>query len=91
MRRITLLGTQENVTLLINNPVYGRAQSKMCACEILCLCLIRTSLQLFFKMHMCSYVCVCVHRGNLSVYVEGEGGKGGKQISNPWFNPSSPL
>lgn len=42
---------------------------------------------LFFKMHMCSCVCERVHHCNLSVYVGG----GGKQISNPWFNPSSPL
>lgn len=31
-------------------------------------------------------MCVCVHHGNLSVYVARGGAK---QISNPWFNPSS--
>lgn len=28
MRQIALLGNQENVTALINNPVYGRRRAK---------------------------------------------------------------
>lgn len=43
-------------------------------------------IDLFFKC-TCARVCVRVHHCNLSVYVVG----GAKQISNPWFNPSSPL
>lgn len=51
-----------------------------------CLCLIRTTLLLFFFKCTCARVCLCVHHGNLSVYVVGGVAK---QISNPWVNPSS--